>query len=156
MSRKKTATQVICREVLQEVIEWKKVTTPDENTLKRGIKILLLRRINGAYIPDENQLNGLIGGVVSMLSSHERKVASQLGMLTDGKLDALTGFLRPPISPPNVDMALYDEDATARAKATLLKEIEEAPEGMEIDFLSGLSSSSEEEESLPTGLASKE
>ena len=142
MSRKKTVTQVICREVLLEVIEWKKVTTPDDNTLRRGIKILLLRRLNGLYAADENQTNGLIGGVISMLSNHERKVSSQLDLLTNGKLDALTGFLRPAIQPPNVDLALYDEDATAKMRASLLKDMEETPEGMdsnEIDFLSGLS-----------------
>ena len=146
MSRRKTKTQVICREVLQEVIEWKKLVSPDEDTLKRGIKILLERRLAGVYLADEGQVFGLIGGILSMLRAYERKVTLQLGILpAKDALESITGFLRPAIPPPNVDLALYDEDATARMKASLLKEIAETPEGMEgelgeIDFLSGLSS----------------
>ena len=72
--------------------------------------------------------------------------------------DALLPFMRPAIQPPNVDLALYDEDATAKMRASLLKDMEETPEGMdsnEIDFLSGLSgsptgeSASDETESIP-------
>ncbi len=149
MSRRKTPTQVICREVLQEVIEWKRIHSPDENTIKRGIRLLLERRMVGIST-DEDVINGLIGGVVSMLSHHERRVSSQLDALTERKLTAISGFLRPEIPAPNPDVALYDEDATSAMKRKLLFEIQDSPEGIgdtfgEIDFLSGLSSSSSEE-----------
>ena len=160
MSRKKTPTQVICREVLQEVIEWKKIASPDENTLKRGIKILLERRLAGVYLVDEGQIFGLIGGVLSMLRAYERKVILQLGMLpAKDALDSITGFMRPAIQPPNVDLAIYDEDAVTAAKIKFQAEAE-APytEGSnEIDFLSGLSgneSPSGESESEETGSTS--
>ena len=160
MSRRKTTTQVICREVLQEVIEWRKKSDPDEDTLKKGIKILLFRRLKGVYSANEGQIYGLIGGILSMLRAYYRKEAMQLGMLPalSSPLESITGFMRPvgegisessllpfmrpAIQPPNVDLALYDEDATAKMRASLLKDMEETPEGMEsneIDFLSGLS-----------------
>ena len=166
MSRRKPTTQVICREVLQEVIEWRKKSNPDEDTLKKGIKILLLRRLKGVYSADEGQIYGLIGGILSMLRAYYRKEAMQLGMLPplSSPLESITGFMRPvgesisentllpfmrpAIQPPNVDLALYDEDATAKMRASLLKDMEETPEGMdsnEIDFLSGLSGSPTEE-----------
>jgi hypothetical protein len=183
MSRRKTTTQVICREVLQEVIEWRKKSNPDEDTLKKGIKILLLRRLKGVYSVDEGQIYGLIGGILSMLRAYYRKEAMQLGMLPplSSPLESITGFMRPieesvsentllpfmrpAIQPPNVDLALYDEDATAKMRASLLKDMEEIPEGMEsneIDFLSGLSgsneaeSASEETESISPSSPTKE
>ena len=80
--------------------------------------------LNAAFGTNETNPN-LIGGVLPMLRAYERKVILQLGMLpAKDALDSITGFMRPAIQPPNVDLAIYDEDAVTAAKIKFQAEAE--------------------------------
>jgi len=160
MPRSKTPTQLICREVYQEALEWRMEKDPSPEILKKGIIQLLRRRLDAAKMEyTQPEVESLMGGVISMFRRAERTMggikpyASPTLAKTIGV--SLSGFIRPIeiLESPSI-LRDVDLDAIAAFRAKFQAEETEKTEAPymgdsnEIDFLSGLSGSPSEE-SIP-------
>jgi hypothetical protein len=170
MPRIKTPTQLICREVYQEALEWREQKDPSPEMLKQGICMLLRRRLDAASISyTPSMIDSLMGGVIAMFRKAEKdaggRFSYQAPTLTKTIGVSLSGFIRPIeiLESPSI-LRDVDLDAIAAARVRL-QTAEETPfegDSNEIDFLSGLSgsptgeSASEETESISLSSPTKE